>query len=50
MKKQPPDKKVKIYLVMEMMLSEVQEKIEQFKASKKIKYLYHWINSDWTHI
>lgn len=47
MKKHFVDKKVKVYIVLEMMLSEVKEKTDQFKASKKVKYLYHWINQDW---
>jgi hypothetical protein len=47
MKHQPVDKKVKVYIVLEMMLSEIREKVEQFKQSKKVNYLYHWINQDW---
>ena len=47
MKKQPPDKDVLVYIVLEMEQSEVEGIVKQFKESKKLKFKYYWINQDW---
>lgn len=47
MKKQPPDKDVLVYIVLEMEQSEVEGIVKQFKESKKLKFKYYWVNQDW---
>ena len=47
MKKQPPDKDVLVYIVLEMRQSEVESIVKQIKESKKLKFKYYWIGDNW---
>ena len=43
-----PDKKVVVYVVLEMMQSEVEGIIQRIKDNKELKYKYYWLDQDWS--
>lgn len=50
MKKQKTAELKKLYVVFEVPEFEIEDLIIQIKQSKKLKYLYHWINGEWNEI
>lgn len=47
MKKPKTNGPKKLYVVFEVRENEIEGLIKQIKESKKLKYLYHWINQEW---
>ena len=48
MKQKPKTTEIKkLYVVFEVAENEIEGLVKQIKESKKLKYLYHWINQEW---